>query len=171
MRTHQSVGLFSGAGARFVYVLVTLGILLLGVSVLLTGRPPWWFYLRSRELGWVPARWEQPLAGHWTFRFEQSSFLPCPGFAAGMSDSTIAWWANTSHVRSTLRSLVWRGGRLMSDTTVFVAWFADVSPQGEYGHLGAYSREIGVTDIATLRPSEPDDCSRARQDRMLFAEY
>jgi hypothetical protein len=155
----------------FGYLVVTLACFAVLGSAFLTGDAPWGPWLRALDRGWVAQAWARPVAGVWHFGFERSAFVPCPGLSGGLPvRAGDVWWA--SHEGRTfeeVRAQVWGQGRLMTDTTLFVVWFGDVSPRGEYGHLGGYTRQIAVSALGHLRPISVDACARALADPHLWA--
>ena len=151
----------------FAVLVISLSVMAVVAALVLLPAPPWTYYSRARELGWWPVRWSQPMLGRWTSGFERSVFLPCPSSAGGVSD-TSAVWADVRPVWLTLRSRVWGTSPVLSDTTVLVAWYADVSDNGQFGHLGQYRRAIGVRSIAGVWPVTQTDCDAASRDSTLF---
>lgn len=156
-------------GVRFGYL--AAAVIALGAAAWAGTRAhaPWWYLERAAQLGWYPARWNAPLAGHWSSRFEVSSFVPCPGMSGGITPRG-PWWTDVSGEHQALFDRVWGGRRPRPDTTVFVAWYADVSRAGAYGHMGQYDRAIALREVTAVRPAAPNDCTAARKDSALFRE-
>ena len=69
------------------------------------------------------------------------------------------WWAvPEGHATQNWTRRVWRGQVPWADTTVFVVWRGDLSARRASGHLGAYARELAVTELVQLRAAAPGDC-------------
>jgi hypothetical protein len=171
MRDPASLRLIARPTSQFLYLVATLLAFAMAFWLAFIPRPPWWYYFRARELGWVPIQWNEPLVGHWTSRFEQSSFVPCPHWAANVADARGALFADVSTVQRRLTELAWAGHLPRQDTTVFVAWYADISDTGGFGHLSQYRQALGVRELGTVRPRVSGDCVKAVSDPDLFPEY
>jgi hypothetical protein len=85
--------------------------------------------------------------GHYTFAFEASAFRPCGADAS--------WW-----VSGDLDPVFAFFGPLPPGEAAraFVRWHGELSGKGRYGHLGAYERELTVTEVIEVRTPAPDDC-------------
>ena len=86
--------------------------------------------------------------GHYTASFEASLFRPC--------GSTEDWWASGG--LGAVRDFQGRTDTVNGEGTAFVQWRGKVSGRGHYGHLGAYDREITVTEVLHVRSVSPSDC-------------
>lgn len=93
--------------------------------------------------------------GHYTYGFEVSSFLEC-----GSSDP---WWVHSydPDVSDELLECImtfypddWH----LDYHDVFLQVQGQVTPEGEFGHLGMYNRQLLVDEILECRPPQPDDC-------------
>jgi hypothetical protein len=90
--------------------------------------------------------------GHFTAGFEVSSFVPCgspaaPGYGQGYwlsADADVNFYQQYDQAIAGLNPPP--GGY----TTVYVRFKGELSPPGSYGHLGAYSHEILVTDLLEI---------------------
>jgi hypothetical protein len=90
---------------------------------------------------------EEPrqLSGHYRFGFELEAFRPCGELAE--------WWVTrTDELRA--RALDVPGG----SERVYAVVRAHVSPEGTYGHLGAYPRQLSVVEILEVREATDADC-------------
>jgi hypothetical protein len=85
--------------------------------------------------------------GHYTHNFEVQRFQPC--------SSSERWWVS-GDVRPLLAPL--REGSGWRSGTVYVEVRGDLSGIGQYGHLGAYSRELVVHEVVTTRLPTDKDC-------------
>lgn len=78
--------------------------------------------------------------------FEVEGFVPC-----GTEES---WWvAGGEELRERYREVATRPYE-----AVYVVVRGEVGPEGRYGHLGAYPREIEVSDLVEIRPARPGEC-------------
>ena len=78
--------------------------------------------------------------GHYTYGFEISSFQPC--------QSSEKWW-----VADGANQLLehFRGSNVPQYLdTVYVELTGRVTPAGNYGHLGAYRRELSVENVVFM---------------------
>ncbi|WP_412068869.1 hypothetical protein [Rubrivirga sp. IMCC43871] len=98
--------------------------------------------------------------GVYTTSFEVSAFTPC-------DRPNEAWWLTPNEafgealgvISNEHRSEGGRGGRLYVEATVE----GTLSPEGTYGHLGSYTRELTVTGVRDMvylatDPDEPPTC-------------
>lgn len=83
--------------------------------------------------------------GLYTWGFEVSGFQPC-----GSSES---WWVTAGDLYPRYREVA-----TADYQPVYVEVTGEVGPPGRYGHMGAYSREIAVRDVAVMRPLREGDC-------------
>jgi hypothetical protein len=79
--------------------------------------------------------------GHYTHHLEVSRFEPCA--------SRESWW-----VIGEVRPLV----HASAGQRVYAELRGDVSGIGSYGHLGAYRRELVVSEVIVIRPAADSDC-------------
>jgi hypothetical protein len=90
------------------------------------------------------------LRGRVTFGFEESGFRPC--------NTDEQWWIVGSD--DTIIEFQERWGELGLDW--YQHAYAEIrgsrSDRGEYGHLGAYQREIDVREILEVRLLEEGEC-------------
>lgn len=89
---------------------------------------------------------ETELRGHYSWGFEVSSFQPC-----GAEES---WWVAAD---------AGLGQRYLEITTrqydrVYVELRGEVGPEGKFGHLGAYPRELNVREVVEVRAAGANDC-------------
>jgi hypothetical protein len=85
------------------------------------------------------------VAGHYRYGFEIESFKPC-----GNSEE---WWvARADELRARARDVP------TGSEHVYAVIRARVSPDGMYGHLGAYSRLVSVVEVLEVRPATSTDC-------------
>jgi hypothetical protein len=95
---------------------------------------------------------ESEFRGYYTSGFEVSSFVPCasgdvPGYGAGYwlnSEPESGFYDQYSQLSQSVNPPP--GGYV----TVFTRFRARLSPPGSYGHLGAYSHEITVTEVLEM---------------------
>ncbi|MFI5119276.1 MAG: hypothetical protein ACHQM4_02635 [Thermoanaerobaculia bacterium] len=91
--------------------------------------------------------------GHWTFGFEQSSFVAC-----GAAER---WWLDTG--KSTLpaqrKAALGPNAPEGRGPILFIHVRGRLSPPGHYGHLGAYPRELEITEATDVRLPVPTDCA------------
>ena len=89
----------------------------------------------------VPAVPTGRYTGHFEFDFEKQVFRPC-----GSRERWWAWGMPAELQKS------W-GQR------TFVVVEGELSPRGEYGHMGRYARQIRVTRVVRMEPGEGSGCS------------
>lgn len=99
----------------------------------------------------VPTTQGEIYQGLHTVRFEESSLAPC--------HSDDRWWMSGGVVE------IWKfvdthpeikTGAIGFD--VFVRVRGKLSPQGRYGHMGAYSRQLEVQQVLDIHVPNPADC-------------
>jgi hypothetical protein len=88
------------------------------------------------------------IEGHYRYGFEVEAFRPC-----GTAEE---WWVMRS---DQLRARVPEAERGSGE--VYARVRARVGPEGEYGHLGAYSRMITIIDVLEVREPQDGTCPRA----------
>jgi len=107
-------------------------------------------YVATQGTGLGPTSGE--FAGYYTNGFEVSAFVPCE--ESGATGSGEGWWLgadpgiNFYEQYSAIAASVNppAGGYV----TVFVRFRGTASPPGNYGHLGAYSREVTVHEVLEM---------------------
>ena len=95
--------------------------------------------------------------GHYRAAFETSVFQSC--------SSREEWWVS-GNIRSAIGFLRRRqsSGPAGSESPggyppdCYVEWRGSLSPLGPHGHNGQYQRELFVSEILTLRETDPGDC-------------
>ena len=116
----------------------TIRALLLGGTMLVSGG---WSGCATAGGGKAPER----LAGHYRYGFEMEAFRPCGG--------TEEWWiARSDELRTRAEVLPPVGA------SIYVVIRARVSPEGTYGHLGAYRRQLSVVEVLEVRAATDADC-------------
>lgn len=96
---------------------------------------------------------ERSWKGTYAWGFEESAFRAC--------GSTTRWWV-TSSDSEVSEQLVNEHRQLTSDTMyqeVFVRFRGTLSERGTYGHVGAYERELDVTEIVEMRVLADGECA------------
>jgi hypothetical protein len=91
--------------------------------------------------------------GQFVWAFEASAFTPCGG--------TEAWWvsfASEAVAQEVSARVPWPIELGAPVQPVYVEWRAERSGRGEYGHMGAYGREIRVTEVLEVRTWTPESC-------------
>lgn len=83
--------------------------------------------------------------GFYTWGFEVNGFQPC-----GSEES---WWVTGGDLHTRYQAVASNDYE-----PVFVRLAGIAGPEGEYGHLGAYSREIAVEEVFEMRPAREGDC-------------
>ena len=96
--------------------------------------------------GETPAAVTEPFKGYYASGEEISSFIPCgmddkPGYGHGY------WLEGPNDFHEQYRTLIFDNGAqfLTGDQAVYVVFEGELSPEGTYGHVGAYARKITVT--------------------------
>lgn len=93
-----------------------------------------------------PAEPPRQVAGHYRFGFEIEAFQPC-----GNSEE---WWvARADELRARVRTLP------VEPERVYAVVRAHVSPEGMYGHLGAYSRQMSIVEVVEVKTPSKSDCN------------
>jgi len=96
---------------------------------------------------------ELSFRGVYTLGFERSEFVPCRG-------AKDRWWVTGAPTpvqgRPDLFAPYRKPGVL--GFTVYVEWRGKASAKGRYGHMGAYSREMNVTQVRAVSGVVPADC-------------
>jgi hypothetical protein len=86
--------------------------------------------------------------GYFSYGFETSAFHPC--------NSDEAWWVTGEGTAALIEQY---GQVAPADyEPVYAEVRGQVSEPGAYGHLGAYQRELTVTEVVELRAAGEDDC-------------
>lgn len=88
----------------------------------------------------------RPLRGIYRHGWEVQSFRPC--------GSREDWWVGNE---ADLRPRAERAG-LNPDGPLLVEVRASVSPPGRFGHLGGYSRQIGVEEVLRVEAARAGHC-------------
>lgn len=102
-------------------------------------------------------------SGYYTSAFETSAFLSCDQQAAGLA---AAYWlsaeprANFFEQFSKLGTPTPTGATPAPYTpqSAFVKFEGKLSPPGQYGHLGMYSREITLTKLLAIALPADNQC-------------
>ncbi len=113
--------------------------------------------------GATPGPRDAIVTGHYTTRFETSSFVPC--------EEDEQWWvegpaleAVDNFLRST-RSLPTRVEMdPLLDGKVFLRWRGDVSALGEFGHMGRYDRLFKAEELLEIHQPGESDCEVSDAD-------
>lgn len=87
--------------------------------------------------------------GLYSWGFEVSAFQPC--------GTEAQWWVVGGD------SIVERYTRLVqqSYSPVYVSLRGRAGPEGTFGHLGAYTRELEVDRVVEMRAARPGECEPA----------
>ena len=89
---------------------------------------------------------EERLAGHYSQGFEVESSRPC-----GTEER---WWVTEGEEqRERYRALSPK-----EYEEVYVELRGRTGPRGEYGHMGAYARELAAGEVLLMRGADDDDC-------------
>lgn len=88
--------------------------------------------------------------GRVSFGFEEAAFRPC--------GSNEQWWVTGSDDAVTELQDKWNALGLDWYHPAYAEIKGDRSGSGEYGHLGAYEREIEVTEVIGVRLLDGDEC-------------
>jgi len=86
------------------------------------------------------------LTGHMVIGFEVASFVPC-GTGDAPGDSQGYWLSADPGVQLYEAYLAAVGEEY---TPAYLHVLGRLSPPGEYGHLGGYTRELTITEIIAL---------------------
>jgi hypothetical protein len=104
------------------------------------------------------------VTGHYTTRFETSSFVPC--------DEDEQWWVEGPALEAvdsflrTSRSLPTRAETdPLLDGTVFLRWRGSLSALGQYGHMGSYDRQFKAEELLEIHQPDESDCEDSDDDR------
>lgn len=95
---------------------------------------------------------ERSWRGTYAWGFEESAFRSC--------GSTTRWWVTSSDADVSAQ-LVNTHRQLTNETMyaeVFVRFRGTLSERGTYGHVGAYERELDVTEIIEMRVLADGEC-------------
>lgn len=89
---------------------------------------------------------EPILRGHYSQGFEVDAFQPC-----GREES---WWVTDGEsLRSRYRAL-----NPSQYQRVYAVVRGRTGPEGKYGHLGSYTRELSVSEVISIRAEGAGDC-------------
>ena len=89
---------------------------------------------------------QELLVGHYSQGFEVDAFRPC--------GSEEVWWVTEGdELRDKYRAL-----SPEQYEEVYVELRAQTGPRGQYGHMGAYTRELATDEIIQIRPAAETDC-------------
>lgn len=91
-------------------------------------------------------------AGRYESGFETSAFYPCGSDEQWWVTADSAAWARLHAPPARIDS----AGYL--EAVAFVRLRGRVSPPGEYGHVGAYDRELRVSEVLEVRAPEEGEC-------------
>ncbi|GAB4579990.1 MAG: hypothetical protein Fur0022_27290 [Anaerolineales bacterium] len=108
--------------------------------------------LTCQTLSPTPGPTTGEFEGYYSSGFEVSAFVPCdggepaPGFVPGY------WLNGTSDFYDQYDALVESSDHdpITGSLSVYVRFNGELSPPGHYGHLGAYEREITVTELLEM---------------------
>jgi hypothetical protein len=88
-------------------------------------------------------------AGLYAQGFETMAFRPC--------DREASWWvAETGDLSARYHEVAAR-----AYDPVYAVVKGTVGPEGHYGHMGAYTRELRVTEVVEVRRPSPGECGYA----------
>ena len=86
------------------------------------------------------------LAGHYSQGFEHDGFRPC--------GSDELWWVTEgTELRQRYQAL-----SPAQYEEVYVELRGHAGPRGQFGHLGAYARELDAGEVVEIRPAQDSDC-------------
>lgn len=88
--------------------------------------------------------------GTYSFGFEVSSFEPC--------SSGEQWWVLSDEDLHVAYERTVGEGAKYAYVPVFVRLRGRIGPEGRYGHLGVYQRELTVTEVLEIREARQGDC-------------
>ena len=103
-------------------------------------------------------------AGHYSYGFEHSRFMPCPRDDWSIPSDTLALFHRQG------ASVRWSDSLELDEAEwpepvlkdghprVFVQWQGTVEGPGHYGHMGMSSFELTVDRVLAVRLPSPDDC-------------
>ena len=84
--------------------------------------------------------------GHYSLGFEVDSFREC-----GSEES---WWVtDAGPLRARYQEL-----SPAQYQSVYVELRGEAGPRGQYGHMGAYARELSVDEVLLVRAAAASDC-------------
>lgn len=84
--------------------------------------------------------------GHYSHGFEVDSFVPC--------GSEERWWVGGgADIQSRYNAIAPAPYR-----PVYVELVGRVGPEGRFGHMGAYLRELEVAEVIVMRQASDGDC-------------
>jgi hypothetical protein len=125
---------------------VVAGVLVLCLCLVCVGVVLGVYFFQGPTLGSTTGEFR----GHYTSGFEVASFVPCSDSQIG-NDAGPWWMGSTAESGFYDQYLDVIGGPSAPEyVTVFVVWRGAVSPPGEYGHLGAYTREATVQEVIEM---------------------
>src|SRR5262245_10510297 len=93
---------------------------------------------------------EGTFTGHFTRGFEVAAFVPCADYSRVDGRDAIWWLSSTAESDFDQQFLEVIGPDTGEDITVYLVWHGTVSPAGEYGHRGAYTREATVEEVLEM---------------------
>ena len=128
---------------RLFYAAVAGGSILCLCAALTTAL--YFVYQRARQPTSTPDTAVE-LRGHMVIGFEIASFVPCD-ISADPGDSQ-GYWLNAGPDVDLYDAYLAATGA--DYTPAFIQFRGQLSPPGEYGHLGGYSRAVTVTEILVL---------------------
>ncbi len=90
--------------------------------------------------------------GYYASGFEVSSFVPCEGTEPNPGYVPGYWLNGTTDFYDQYYALVQSSefDQNSGYLSVYVRFKGDISPSGNYGHLGAYEREVTVTELLEM---------------------
>lgn len=91
-------------------------------------------------------------AGRYESGFEASAFYPCGSDEQWWLTADSASWARLHAPPARIDSGGYR------EATAFVRVRGRVTGPGEFGHMGAYDRELTVTEVLEVRAPEEGSC-------------
>lgn len=109
--------------------------------------------LACQTLSPTPGPTKGEFEGTYSNGFEVSAFVPCEGVSLATPGYVPAYWlSGTSEFYDQYYALVKSSGNDPADgyLSVYIRFKGELSPPGSYGHLGAYSHEITVTELLEM---------------------